>query len=90
MANLFEGTPDARQLPEEDTPTRVSRFRQRYRQLNPVEVAHHDAIKDHAELLAELIERLEPGRYRALALTSLEASVMWAVKQLTANPGELP
>jgi hypothetical protein len=30
------------------------------------------------------IERIKPGRYRALAITALEESCMWAIKGLTA------
>ena len=47
-------------------------------------VALHDAIKDKAAELEELFGRCNTGRYNALAITSLEQSVMWIVKELTA------
>lgn len=80
MGDLYEGQPDARQSQD---PALVTRFRPRYRQLSEGEIALHDAIKDKAEELALLYERVFPGRYRALGLTALEESVMWAVKELT-------
>lgn len=81
MAHVYEGEPDARQAEESITPTR---FRPRYRQLTSEEKALHDAIKGKADELCALIEMVKPGRYRALALTELEASIMWAIKELTA------
>lgn len=62
----------------------VSRFRPRYRQLTDDEKALHDAIKDKAAELEVLFEKVKAGRYRALAMTELEMSVMWVVKELTA------
>ncbi len=44
----------------------------------------HDAIKEKAAELAALYEKLPDGRYKALALTDLESSVMWIIKELTA------
>jgi hypothetical protein len=82
MANLYEGVPDARQTGEVDMPT--SRFRPRYRALTNGEKALHDAIKDKAAELEALFETVKAGRYRSLAFTALEESVMWAVKELTA------
>ena len=81
MADLYEGKPDARQM--EGGGDAVSRFRPRYRQLTDEEKALHDEIKDAAETLAGLFEKVKPGRYRALGLTALEESVMWTVKELT-------
>lgn len=84
MADLYEGTPDARQG---DASVKPSRFRPVYRQLDDNEKALHDEIKAKAAELEELIEAVkdgQPGRYKALALTNLEVSVMWAVKELTA------
>lgn len=37
-------------------------------------------IKMAANLLAETIEELPPGRRRSVALTHLETAAMWAVK----------
>ena len=86
MPNVFEDQPDARQSDDEKMP--VGRFRQRYRKLSASEVAQHDALKDAYEAVGDLIDKLPAGRYRALAMTSLEASCMWAVKQLTDNPAK--
>lgn len=80
MADVFEGKPDGRQA---DTQIPVSRFRPRYRALTDDEKALHDAIKAKAEELEQLYDRVKGGRYRALALTALEESVMWVVKELT-------
>jgi hypothetical protein len=81
MANVFEGTPDTRQSEENIL---VSRFRPRYRALSDTEKALHDQIKDKAAELENLYSRVNSGRYNSLAITSLEESVMWIVKQLTA------
>lgn len=81
MTNVYEGAPDARQSTDEDMP--VSRFRPRYRALSDVEKALHDEIKGKATELEALFERVKPGRYRSLAMTDLEASVMWVIKELT-------
>ena len=81
MADTFEGAPDGRQTPDVNMP--VSRFRPRYRALTDPEKALHDQLKYKAEELATLIETIKPGRYRSLALTALEESIMWAVKELT-------
>lgn len=59
-----------------------NRFRPVYRQLSDDEKQRVDRIKDIASELAQIFE-LAPGRYTALALTSLEQSVMWAVKEIT-------
>lgn len=82
MANVYEGNPDARQSADVNMPT--SRFRPRYRALTDAEKALHDAIKDKASELEALFETVKPGRYRSLAFTALEESVMWCVKELTA------
>jgi hypothetical protein len=92
MTNIFDGAPDARQSDDVSMPT--SRFRPRYRALTEDEKALHDDLKAQAEGLEHLIEYvtklrasegLAPqGRYTALALTSLEEAIMWAVKALTA------
>jgi hypothetical protein len=80
--HVYEGEPDGRQSPEVDMPT--SRFRPRYRALTDSEKALHDAIKEKASELEALFETVKPGRYRSLAFTDLEASVMWIVKEITA------
>lgn len=85
MANLYEGEPDKRQAGDIE-PTR---FRPRYRKLTDNEVALHDDIKAWAEKMESLINTCGApdmhgaARYRALAITSLEQTVMWAVKALT-------
>jgi hypothetical protein len=81
MAHVYEAEPDARQSPEVDMPT--SRFRPLYRALTDEEKALHDAIKEKAAELEALIETIRPGRYRSLAFTDLESSIMWAVKEIT-------
>lgn len=81
MANVFEGTADARQGADVNMP--VSRFRPRYRALTDDEKALHDALKDKAAELEALFGKIKAGRYNALAITSLEQSIMWIVKELT-------
>jgi hypothetical protein len=81
MTNVFEGAPDARQSAETTFP--VSRFRPRYRALTEQEKALHDALKDKAAELETLFAQVKPGRYNALAVTALEQSIMWIVKELT-------
>lgn len=80
MSHLFESKPDARQMTEEAPP---SRFRPRYRALEPAEVALHDAIKAKAAELEALFGQVKPGRYASLGMTALEEAVMWTVKELT-------
>lgn len=53
MTNVYEGAPDARQSSDIDMPT--SRFRPRYRALTDDEKALHDAIKDKAAELENLL-----------------------------------
>lgn len=95
--HLFEGKPDDRQAASAEA-VKPTRFRPRYRNLTADEKELHDSIKKAAELLEALYEKIpfvsttsgDPtrpvpaGRYKALALTALEESVMWAVKELTA------
>lgn len=81
MADVFEGKPDARQSSDVNHP--VSRFRPTYRALTDDEKALHDALKSKAVELEGLIETIKAGRYRSLAITSLEEAIMWAVKELT-------
>jgi hypothetical protein len=81
MSNVFDGKPDARQSDRVDHP--VSRFRPTYRALTPEEKALHDLIKLKASELESLFFQVQEGRYRALAITDLENSVMWCVKALT-------
>lgn len=81
MSNVFEGPTDGRQSDKIDTP--VSRFRPTYRALTDEEKALHDALKAKAVELESLFEQVKPGRYHALAITALEQSIMWIVKELT-------
>jgi hypothetical protein len=61
----------------------MSRFRPHYRALSAEEQALLDAIKAKAAELEVLYEQVKDGRYKALAMTSLEQSVMWIVKEVT-------
>jgi hypothetical protein len=81
MTNVFEGKPDARQSADVKHP--VSRFRPTYRALTDEEKVLHDQLKDKAAELEVLFGKVKPGRYNALAITSLEQSIMWIVKELT-------
>lgn len=83
MTNVFEGTPDERQSASETE--KLSRFRPRYRALSQPEKDHHDEIKDAFSVVEKCIDRLPNGRYKALAMTTLENSCMWAIKSLTDN-----
>lgn len=84
MPNVYDGQPDARQSDDPAEP--LSRFRPRYRALSAIDVERHDALKAAYEAVERLIEALPARRYRALALTALEESCMWAVKELTDAP----
>lgn len=81
MTNVFEGAPDARQ--SSDTAHPVSRFRPTYRALTQDEKNLHDEIKRKAADLEFSFGLVKPGRYNSLAMTSLEQSVMWIIKELT-------
>jgi hypothetical protein len=81
MTNVYAGTPDSRQSPNVNEP--VSRFRPRYRALTDAEKSLHDALKDKAAELEALFAQVKPGRYNSLAITALEQSIMWIVKELT-------
>lgn len=81
FTNVFEGTPDERQA---DSQIPVSRFRPRYRALTEEEKKLHDDIKDKAAELEALFTYVRPGRYNSLAITDLEKSIMWIIKELTA------
>ena len=81
MIDVFEGKPDARQ--SVDVNEKVSRFRPRYRALTDDEKALHDEIKNKAAELEVLFGKVKSGRYNSLAITSLEQSIMWVVKELT-------
>ena len=82
MPHVYDGKPDGRQSEER---IKVSRFRPKYRALSDDEKALHDQIKDQATVLEGLFEKLNGGRYQALAFTALEESVMWAIKELTSE-----
>lgn len=83
MSHVYDGAPDARQSADEKES--LSRFRPRYRALSEEEKTQHDELKDGYALVEAMVDKLPAGRYRALALTALEESCMWAVKELTAN-----
>lgn len=61
----------------------MSRFRPQYRELSEAEKKLIDAIKDKAGELEQLYVMADKGRYQSLAMTSLEESVMWIVKEVT-------
>lgn len=74
----------------------TDRFRTRYRKLSDEELAHSDDIKELAADLDRLFHDIpvargeqlsvrdpDRDRYIALARTSLEEAVMWAVKAVT-------
>jgi hypothetical protein len=81
MAHVYEGEPDARQSDDVSLP--VSRFRPKYRALTDVEKAIHDDVKAAFEEVEVQISRIKDGRYKSLAMTALEESCMWAIKELT-------
>lgn len=81
MSHVFDGQPDGRQSASVNE--KVSRFRPRYRALTDEEKALHDQLKDKAAEMEALYDQVKMGRYKALALTTLEESVMWIVKELT-------
>lgn len=81
MANVYQGKADGRQSEDEALP--VSRFRPAYRALSEDERALHDAIKAKAVELEAVFNSVKSGRYQSLAMTSLEESVMWIIKELT-------
>lgn len=81
MNSIYKGPADARLDPLLEKP---SRFRPTYRKLTDEEKALHDAIKTKAVELEQLYAQVKSGRYNSLALTSLEESVMWIIKELTA------
>ena len=80
MSHVFEGQPDGSQSGSVNE--KMSRFRPRYRALTDEEKALHDAFKAKAEELEALYDKVKTGRYKALAVTSLEESIMWIVKEL--------
>jgi hypothetical protein len=81
LANVYEGKADGRQSADVNAP--VSRFRPTYRALTDDEKLLHDQLKSKAMELEELFGKVKSGRYNALAITSLEQSIMWIVKELT-------
>jgi hypothetical protein len=79
QADLFDGRPDDRQAGD----IKPTRFRPRYRVLTDDEKALHDELKTKAAELEALFDRVQHPRYVALAITSLEQSIMWIIKGLT-------
>ena len=79
MPHVYEGQPDGRQ----DGEITPSRFRPRYRALTDDEKALHDDLKNKAAELETLFNSVKDGRYKSLAFTELEASIMWIIKELT-------
>ena len=66
---------------KEDDARRTA-FRPVDRELSEGEQEVREAIYKQAEALEATYRLVQPGRYRSLALTSLEESVMWIVKEL--------
>lgn len=85
MTHVFAEKPDSRQ--SDDQGLVVSRFRPTYRALAEEEKKLHDEIKSKAHDLEILFYLVKPGlrqdRYRSLAMTALEESIMWIIKELT-------
>ena len=88
--HVYADKPDERVAKDAIAP---SRFRPQYRALSADEKKLHDDIKAAAVVLEDLLMAVPNDactdtpaalRYRALSLTALEESVMWAVKGLTA------
>lgn len=48
--------------------------------MNEMQKRNVDAVKSKAEELLNIITKTCDGRYKALAITSLEECVMWATK----------
>jgi len=71
MADVFEGSTDARQTDEPKLKPYNTLFRKRYRQLSESELALHDAIKDKADELARLIGNLNTPVYEKLVGSKL-------------------
>lgn len=61
----------------------LNRFRLEYRKLSVDETQVMNNIKDKAEELAVLFDNEPNSRYKSLAMTKLEESVMWMVKGIT-------
>ena len=66
---------------KEDDARRTA-FRPVDRELSEGEQEVREAIYKQAEALEATYRLVQPGRYRSLALTSLEESIMWIVKEL--------
>ena len=65
--NVFDnGQGDARQLAAPTLKSEHSLFRKRYRQLEPQEVALHDAIKDKADEMVNLFTKIVSGQDTAI------------------------
>lgn len=95
MSNVFEnGLTDTRQSEDACVKPEHCLFRKRYRQMTPEEVTLHDAIKDKADELVNLIQAVggdynphpnrDVGANKQLAIRHLEDCVYRAVKALTA------
>jgi hypothetical protein len=63
-----------------------TRFRPTYRALNAAEMEQLKTLKDAYIIVEHLLDKLPNGRYKALAMTELESSCMWGVKELTGEP----
>jgi hypothetical protein len=59
------------------------RFRPNYRKLNDEEIDLLNEIKSKALELEQLYAKARDGRYHSLAITDLESSVMWIVKEIS-------
>lgn len=79
--HVFSKHPDSRQSYNINFP--VSRFRPRYCALKEDEKELHDDLKAKAMELELLYNKVKDGRYKSLAFTCLEESIMWIIKELT-------
>lgn len=61
----------------------MSTFRPVYRDLSPEEKELSNSIKTKAEELEALYHKLPQSRFKSIAMTKLEESVMWIIKGLT-------
>jgi hypothetical protein len=63
----------------------ASRFPPPHRALTPAELVGYDELTAAFAAVEKKSQLMKAGRYRALALTKLEESWMWAVNGLTSS-----
>ena len=82
--SLFDGTPDSRQSDSTMLSKAEQLFRPKYRKLESEEVELHNAIKEKALELAQLMLKVKETPHTQLAIQHLEDAVYRIVKGLTA------